>query len=320
MDVTAAQLTKHSLLDPLIQAGAKTGEVLLRRDTFEKDVIGQIQSSRPLAALLPAAEGELEQMRTEAQAKGLDTLIEVLKHAEMVHFLFGETRDELRSRVPKRGLLVQLGTPAVTCTVAESSLNLHEGGVSELTIFIDQAANDTLVSRATKEFRRTMTPMLFTEAGLAERMFSLKIYSVRPRTDGVETLCKLTDADARKLVVQQAGLNQLGVFIRYRRRADSSPKDQDLPVVWLQETTSLKEALQRGSSFSGWAGLARKTDGHLGVRIRTPRDSQNLIEARQASLPASTMPPSSVQSWPHGALDGQWSLSEVCTVPIVKER
>ena len=61
------------LLDPLVQAGATTGVVLLRRDTFEKDVIGQIQSSRPLAALLPAAEGELEQMRTEAQAKGLDT-------------------------------------------------------------------------------------------------------------------------------------------------------------------------------------------------------------------------------------------------------
>lgn len=100
----------------------------------------------------------------------------------MVHFLFGETRDGLRSRVPKRGLLVQLGTPAVTRTVAESSFDLH---VSELTIFIDQAANDTLVTRATKEFRRTMTPMLLKEAGLAERMFSLKIYSVRPRTDGV---------------------------------------------------------------------------------------------------------------------------------------
>ena len=168
----------------------------------------------------------------------------------MVHFLFGETRDGLRSRAPKRGLLVQLGTPAVTRTVAESSFDLHDGGVSELTIFIDQAANDTLVTRATKEFRRTMTPMLLKEAGLAERMFSLKIYSVRPRTDGVEALCKLTDADARILVVQQAGLNQLGIFIRYTRRADSSPKDQDLPVVWLQETTSLKEALQRGSSLS----------------------------------------------------------------------
>ena len=129
---------------------------------------------------------------------------------------------------------MQLGTPAVTRTVAESSFDLHEGGVSERTIFIDQAANDTL------------TPMLLKEAGLAERMFSLKIYSVRPRTDGVEALCKLTDADARKLVVQQAGLNQFGVFIRYTRRADSSAKDQDLPVVWLQETTSLKEALQRG--------------------------------------------------------------------------
>ena len=138
-----------------------------------------------------------------------------------------------------------------------------------------------------------MTPMLLKEAGLAERRFALRIYSVRPRTDGVEALCKLTDADARKLVVQQAGLNQLGVFIRYTRRADRSPKDHDLPVVWLQETTSLKEALQRGSSLSGWAGLARKADGRLGVRIHTPRDSQNLVEARQALLPASTMPPSS---------------------------
>ena len=211
----------------------------------------------------------------------------------MVHFLFGETRDGLRSRVPKRGLLVQLGALAVTRAVAECSFDLDEGGVSELTIFIDSAANETLVTRATKEFRRTMTPMLLKEVGLAERMFSLKIYSGRPRTDGVEALCKLTDADARKLVVQQAGLNQLGVFIRYTRRADSSPKDHDLPVVWLQETTSLKEALQRGSSLSGWAGLARKADGRLGVRIHTPRDSQNLVEARQALLSASTMPPSS---------------------------
>ena len=85
VDFTAAQLTKHALLDPLM---SEDRCVLLRRDTFEKDVIGQIQSSRPLAALLPAAEGELEQMRTEAQAKGLDTLIEVQKHAEMVHFVF----------------------------------------------------------------------------------------------------------------------------------------------------------------------------------------------------------------------------------------
>ena len=142
----------------------------------------------------------------------------------MVHFLFGETRDGLRSRVPKRGLLVQLGAPVVTRAVAECSFDLEEGGVSELTIFIDSAANETLVARATKEFRRTMTPMLLKEAGLAERMFSLKIYSIRPRTDGVEALCKLTDADARKLVVQQAGLNQLGVFIRLHTTNDVSQR------------------------------------------------------------------------------------------------
>ena len=100
--------------------------------------------------------------------------------------------------MPKRGLLEQLGAPAVTRAVAECSFDLDEGGVSELTIFIDSAANETLVTRATKEFRRTMTPMLLKEAGLAERMFSLKIYSVRTKTDGVEALCKLTDADARK--------------------------------------------------------------------------------------------------------------------------
>ena len=129
VDFTVAQLTKHALLDPLTQAGVKTGVVLLRRDTFEKEVVGQIQSSRPLAVLLPAAEGELEQMRTEAQAKRLDILIETLKRADMVHFLFGETRDGLRSRVPKRGLLVQLGAPAVTRAVAECSFNLDEGGV-----------------------------------------------------------------------------------------------------------------------------------------------------------------------------------------------
>ena len=81
VDFTVAQLTKHALLDPLTQAGVKTGVVLLRRDTFEKEVVGQIQSSRPLAVLLPAAEGELEQMRTEAQAKGFDILIETLKRA-----------------------------------------------------------------------------------------------------------------------------------------------------------------------------------------------------------------------------------------------
>ena len=119
VDFTVAELTKHALLDPLMQAGVKTGVVLLRRDTFEKEVVGQIQSSRPLAVLLLAAEGELEQMRSEAQTKGLDTLIETLKRAEMVHFLFGETRDGLRSRVPKRGLLVQLGTLPVTRAVAE---------------------------------------------------------------------------------------------------------------------------------------------------------------------------------------------------------
>ena len=83
------------MLDPLMQAGSKTGVVLLRRDTFQKDVIGQIQSSRPLAVLLPAAEGEIEQMRAEAHAKGLEALITVLKLVEIVRFLFGETRDGL---------------------------------------------------------------------------------------------------------------------------------------------------------------------------------------------------------------------------------
>ena len=38
VDFTVAQLTKHALLDPLTQAGVKTGVVLLRRDTFEKEV------------------------------------------------------------------------------------------------------------------------------------------------------------------------------------------------------------------------------------------------------------------------------------------
>ena len=46
VDFTVAQLTKHALLDPLTQAVVKTGVVLLRRDTFEKEVVGQIQSSR----------------------------------------------------------------------------------------------------------------------------------------------------------------------------------------------------------------------------------------------------------------------------------
>ena len=49
----------HALLDPLTQAGAQTGVVLLCRDTFEKVVVGQIQSSRPLVALLPVAEDEM---------------------------------------------------------------------------------------------------------------------------------------------------------------------------------------------------------------------------------------------------------------------
>ena len=65
-------------------------------------------------------------------------------------------------------------------------------------------------------------------------------------------------------------------------------KDQNLPVVWLPECTSLTEALQRGSSLAGWAGLARKADGRLGVRSHAPRDSQNLIEARRALLPTSS--------------------------------
>ena len=44
-------------------------------------------------------------------------------------------------------------------------------------------------------------------------MFSLKNYSIRPKFGGVEALCKLADDDAQKVVVQQAGLDQLGVFI-----------------------------------------------------------------------------------------------------------
>ena len=126
---TVGQQTKHAPLDPLTQTGAKTGIVLLRRDTFEKDVVGQIQSSRPLAVLLPAAEGDLEQTRAEAHAKGLENLIIVLQRAKMVHFLFGETRGGLKSRVPKRGLLLQLGATAVTRTVADSPFELQEGGV-----------------------------------------------------------------------------------------------------------------------------------------------------------------------------------------------
>ena len=160
--------------------------------------------------------------------------------------------------MPKRALLVQLGTPAVTRTVAESSFDLHEGGVSELTILIDQAANDTLVTGATKEFRRTMTPMLLKEAGLAERMFFLKIYSVRPRSDGVEALCKLTDADARKLFVQQAGLNQLGVFIRYTRRADSSPQGPGSPSCMAPRNDNSKRGTpMRFLPF--WMGSFHKT-------------------------------------------------------------
>ena len=127
----------------------------------------------------------------------------------MVRFLLGETRDGLRSRVPKRGLLVQLGATALTRAVTESSFELQEGVVSEFTISIDKNLNETLVNRATKEFRRTMTPMLLKEANLA-----LNVYSIRSKPHGVEALCKLADGDARKVVVQQAGLNQLGVFIR----------------------------------------------------------------------------------------------------------
>ena len=75
VDFTVGHLSKHALLDPLTQTGAKTGIALLRRDTFEKDVVGQIQSSRPLAVLLPAVDGELEQMQAEAHANGLEILL-----------------------------------------------------------------------------------------------------------------------------------------------------------------------------------------------------------------------------------------------------
>ena len=150
----------------------------------------------------------------------------------MVRFLFGETRDGLRSRVPKRGLLlVQLGAATVTRAGTESFFELQKGGVPDLTILFDQNLNETLVNRATKEFRRTMTPMPLKEANLAERMFSLKIYSIRSKPDGVEALCKLPDDDDRNVVVQQAGLNQLGVFIRDTRRTDKEAKDQNLAVV-----------------------------------------------------------------------------------------
>ena len=74
VDFTVGQESKRALLDPLTQTGAKTGIVLLRRDSFENDVVGQIQSSRPL----PAADRELEQMRAESHAKGLEFLINVL--------------------------------------------------------------------------------------------------------------------------------------------------------------------------------------------------------------------------------------------------
>ena len=136
VDLTIGRQSKHALLEPPTQTGAKTGIVLVRRDTFEKDVVGQIQSSRPLAVLLPAVDGELEQMRAEAHAKGLEILINVLKRAEMVHLFFGEARDGLRSRVPKRGLLAQLGGTAVIRAVSESSFELQEGGVSEHTIML----------------------------------------------------------------------------------------------------------------------------------------------------------------------------------------
>ena len=125
---------------------------------------------------------------------------------------------------------------------------------------------------------------------------------------------------------------QLGVFIRYTRRADDEAKDQNLPVVWLPESTSLKEALQRGSSLAGWAGLARKTDGRLGVRSHAPRDSHKLIEARRALLPASTLPPSPFlgvvgKYWLRGVrecdlavLDGLLSLFVVSRDPFVRRR
>ena len=58
------------------------------------------------------------------------------------------------------------------------------------------------------------------------------------------------------------------------------------------KTKTYQEALQRGSSLAGRAALARKADGRLGVHIHAPRDSQNLIEARRALLPASTLLPS----------------------------
>ena len=93
VDFTVGQLSNHALLDPLTQTGTKTGVVLLRRDTFEKDVVGQIQSSRPQAVLLPAAERDLEQKQAKAHAKGLKNLINMLRRTEMVHFLLGGTRD-----------------------------------------------------------------------------------------------------------------------------------------------------------------------------------------------------------------------------------
>ena len=187
-------------------------------------------------------------MQAEAHAEGLEILINLLNRSEMVHVLFGETRSGLKSS----------GATAVTRAVAvifrTSRVKFYE-----LTILIDRNLNEALINRTTKEFRCTMTPMLLKEANLAERMFSLKFSSIRPKPDGFEALCQLADEDARKVVVQQAGLNQFGVFfIRYTRRADDTARDQNLPVVWLPESTSLKEALQRGSSLAGCTSLARK--------------------------------------------------------------
>ena len=41
-----------------------------------------------------------------------------------------------------------------------------------------------------------MTPILLKEANLEERMFSLKFYSIRPKFNCVEALCKLAEVDA----------------------------------------------------------------------------------------------------------------------------
>ena len=102
----------------------------------------------------------------------------------------------------------------------------------------------------------------------------------------VEAIIKLDKVQADAIIEKQLSLNELGVFVRHTRRGTTHPADENYAPVPLAQGATLKEAVDVGRRLAGFAGIIRRKDGSLAVRVRI----EHLASARAALLGADVKP------------------------------